>query len=104
MDSKSKQETSANEDQPKVIEQLGCKTCGGTGKLYIPLPHTCIGHTPGIRCRICENSEPCPCPDCQKSPASDIATILQEADKALLAGKYVVAHSYLRLAITELTQ
>ena len=39
----------------------------------------------------------------QKSQvASEIATILQEADKALLAGKPVVAHSAMRLAITEL--
>ena len=34
--------------------------------------------------------------------ASDIPVILQEADRALLAGKPVVTHSCLRLAITEL--
>lgn len=34
--------------------------------------------------------------------ASDIATILQEADKALLAKKPIVAHSCIRLAITEM--
>lgn len=34
---------------------------------------------------------------------SDIPAILQEADKALLAKKPVVAHSCMRLAITELT-
>lgn len=32
----------------------------------------------------------------------DIPMVLEQADKALLAGKYVVAHSAMRLAITEL--
>lgn len=33
----------------------------------------------------------------------DILAVLQQADKALLVGKCVIAHSCLRLAITELT-
>lgn len=33
----------------------------------------------------------------------DVPMVLEQADKALLAGKYVVAHSCMRLAITELS-
>ena len=47
-------------------------------------------------------------PDCPKKPKSPpenkIATILQEADKALLVGKHIIAHNCIQLAIAELME
>ena len=35
---------------------------------------------------------------------TDILAILQEADKALLVGKHIIAHNCIQLAIAELTE
>jgi len=95
MDTNSKQPTSESGDQPNFRT---CEKCQGTQVF----PKTV---NDGINSRTTILA---PCPKCQPKsqepvkPDSDILPILQEADKALLANRPVVAHSCLRLAITEL--
>jgi hypothetical protein len=49
------------------------------------------------------NGNPLPGDRQQSKPPSDILSLLQEADRALLANKPVVAHECIQLAIKELT-
>lgn len=56
-------ECSAEKLAKQALDLLPCETCDGSGKIPIPIPHTCIGQTPGMLCNLCNLFKPCP--DCQ---------------------------------------